>query len=70
MGLLGATVAAGLYLWHFPVMVAKREVVEKTRPLTHKTGYIPGKSASPFCESCGSVVDSDSKHCSNCGHKL
>lgn len=70
MGLLGATMAAGLYLWHFPVIVAKQEVVEKSRPLPRETGYIPGKVASQFCESCGSVVDPDSKHCSNCGHKL
>jgi len=70
MGLLGATLAAGLYLWHFPAIVEQQETVEKTRPQTRGTGYIPGKSSMHFCESCGSVVDSDSKHCSNCGHKL
>lgn len=70
MGILGATLAAGLYLWHFPAVSQLQEPVEKTRPTTRHTGYIPGKEAMHFCESCGSVVDPDSRHCSNCGHKL
>ncbi len=70
MGLLGATLAAGLYLWHFPAILETQEVIERTRPKTRDTGYIPGKSSMHHCENCGSVVEPDSKHCSNCGHKL
>ncbi len=70
MGLLGATVAAGLYLWHFPTILEKQDVIERTKPKTHDVGYIPGKSSMPYCENCGSVIEPGSKHCSNCGHKL
>lgn len=70
MGILGATLTAGLYLWHFPVLKQPQEIVEKARPQARRAGYIPGKSAMHYCENCGSVVEPDSKHCSNCGHKL
>jgi hypothetical protein len=70
MGLLGAFLAAGLYLWHFPAIVAQQRAVERAKPTTRDVGYIPGTPPPQFCESCGSVVDPSSKHCSNCGHRL
>ena len=70
MGLLGAIIVAGLYLWHFPTYEADQDTLPRTRQITHKSGYIPGKTAMDHCENCGSVIEPKSKHCSNCGHKL
>ncbi|MFX1509080.1 MAG: zinc ribbon domain-containing protein [Promethearchaeota archaeon] len=70
MGLLGATLAAGLYLWHFPVLMEQQTAFEKTTSRRRGQGYIPGKSAMQYCENCGSVIEPGSKHCSHCGHRL
>jgi hypothetical protein len=70
MGLFGATLTAGIYLWYFPAIVKEQEAGKGKRSKTRQIEYVPGKSFMHYCESCGSVVDPDSKHCSNCGHKL
>jgi len=70
MGLLGASLAAGIYLWHFPAILEKRDALERAKPTTRDEGYIPGKSSMHYCEKCGSVVEPGSKHCPNCGNKL
>jgi hypothetical protein len=70
MGLLGAVLVAGLYLWHFPIIQVEHTTLPQTRQPSHKVGYIPGKASLNHCENCGSVIEPGSKHCSNCGHKL
>ncbi len=70
MGLLGATLTAGLYLWHFPVIETEHDVLDHTGRKTREIGYIPGKVSMHHCENCGSVIEPGSRHCSNCGHKL
>ena len=70
MGLLGATIVAGLYLWHFPAILEKQEALGKSTSQTRDTGYIPGKASMQYCENCGTTVEPGSKHCTFCGHKL
>ena len=70
MGLFGAILAAGIYLWHFPVLEIEQVTSRRTRRFVRETGYIPGKAALFHCENCGSVIEPESKHCSNCGAKL
>jgi hypothetical protein len=70
IGLFGATLVAGVYLWHFPAILEKHDAFVKSKPKTHEAGYIPGKTSMVYCENCGSVIEPDSKHCSHCGYKL
>ncbi|MFX1565573.1 MAG: zinc ribbon domain-containing protein [Promethearchaeota archaeon] len=70
MGLLGATLAAGLYLWHFPILWDQQTTLKRAIPVGRSESYIPGKKAMHYCENCGSVIEPESKHCSHCGHKL
>ncbi|MFX1576255.1 MAG: zinc ribbon domain-containing protein [Promethearchaeota archaeon] len=70
MGLLGATLFAGLYLRHFPTLIEKQDALVSTKPKTREVQYIPGKSSMQYCENCGSVIEPGSNHCSHCGHKL
>jgi len=70
MGLLGATVVAGVYLWHFPTILDKKDALGKAKLKTRDSGFISGKTSIAYCENCGSVIEPNSKHCSHCGHKL
>lgn len=69
MDFLGALLATGLYLWHFP-MQASKVAKELRGAKIVPTGYIPGKIAMVYCDSCGSTIPPDSRHCPNCGEKI
>ncbi|MFW9830530.1 MAG: zinc ribbon domain-containing protein [Candidatus Thorarchaeota archaeon] len=69
MGLLGALLASGFYLWHFPVIVQQQAVLEKTIPRSQSPGYIPGKGAMNYCDACGATLPFGANHCPNCGQK-
>ncbi len=68
MGFIGALVAAGFYLWHFPA-ITPIGPTDRGKDQTTSPDYIPGKLAMNYCDSCGATFPIDANHCPNCGHK-